>query len=77
MKEIIKLEIEYDKLDEAIITALKQSDLTVYQIHGIVSHLLHMNIPSMNIVRKLDYLMVINKVTRKKKNSRIYIYSLT
>ncbi len=75
MKDVISLEVEYDEIEKVILDALKRNDLTVHQLGSIIPYSLGRNISYGIIVKKLDYLRVIGKVSRIRKNSRIFLYS--
>lgn len=75
MKDVISLEVEYDEVEEVILSALKRNDLTVHQLGSIISYSLDRNISYGLIVKKLGYLRILGKVSRIRKNNRIFIYS--
>ena len=74
--EEITLRVTYDEIDILILSALEYSDYTVGQIASILRYRLGTRIGYMQIVKKLEYLQLLGKVGRRRKNKRIYEYFL-
>lgn len=75
-KEEIRLEVVYDEIDNVIMDALSILPCSVFQLRSILQFKLRVAVPYMQIVRKLEYLHILGKVGKKKKNARVYEYYL-
>jgi hypothetical protein len=73
--ETINLKVTYDRLDEAILHLLEYRPLTVSQLQSALLGELHEVFSPMAIARKLDYLIVIGKIEKYRKNMRIFEYN--
>ncbi|MEM3907594.1 MAG: hypothetical protein QXZ17_12160 [Nitrososphaerota archaeon] len=72
--EIIHLQVKYDELDEAILHLLEYRPLTVSQLRSALMGELHEMFSSMVIAKKLDYLILIGKIEKYKKNIHVFEY---
>jgi len=73
-KEEVVLTIVYDEIDRIILDALSGRYYTVTQLSSILRYRLGTDISSMQIVKKLEYLQVLGKVGKRRKNARLYEY---
>ena len=73
-KEEVVLTIVYDEIDRIILDALSGRYYTVTQLSSILRYRLGTDISSMQIVKKLEYLQVLGKVGKRRKNARLYAY---
>lgn len=73
-KEEVVLTIVYDEIDRIILDALSGRYYTVTQLSSILRYRLGADISSMQIVKKLEYLQVLGKVGKRRKNARLYEY---
>lgn len=73
-KEEVVLTIVYDEIDRIILDALSGRYYTVTQLSSILRYHLGTDISSMQIVKKLEYLQVLGKVGKRRKNARLYEY---
>lgn len=73
-KEEVVLTIVYDEIDRIILDALSGRYYTVSQLSSILRYRLGTDISSMQIVKKLEYLQVLGKVGKRRKNARLYEY---
>ena len=74
--EVIHLQVRYDELDEAILHLLEYRSLTVSQLRSALIGELHEIFSPMVIARKLDYLILIGKIEKYRKNMRIFEYDI-
>jgi len=74
--EEITLRVTYDEIDLMILEALEYSDYAVGQIASILRYRLRTRIGYVQIVKKLEYLQLLGKVGRRRKNKRIFEYFL-
>ena len=75
-KNVISIEYELNDVEMQIMKSLSHCPLTVYQLHVILKFHGMGNITSMEITRRLNDLCVMGLLRKKKKNRRVYIYSL-
>ncbi len=75
-QEEIVLQVSYDEIDSVILDALSRSPCSVYQLTSIIRFRLGAEVPYMKILRKLDYLRILGKIGRKRRNARLYEYFL-
>ena len=73
-KEEVVLTIVYDEIDRIILDALSGRYYTVTQLSSILRYRLGADISSMQIVKKLEYLQVLGKIGKRRKNARLYEY---
>lgn len=73
--ETINLRVTYDRLDEAILRLLGYRPLTVSQLQSALLGELHEMVSPMAIARKLDYLILLGKIEKYRKNMRIFEYN--
>lgn len=72
MKDTITLDVFYDDTDSIIFQALK-IPLTVHQLTSIL-RFHDIDISPMRIRRRLEFLEMIGKIGKKKKNSHVFEY---
>lgn len=77
MSEKITLNVKYDRIDITILEALKYASLTVHQLKVLLRFELSEEISSMAIARKLDYLFILGKVEKHRKNINVLEYCLS
>lgn len=75
-QEEIVLKVSYDEIDSIILEALSISPHSVVQLTSILRFRLREEVPYMQIVKKLEYLHILGKVGKKRRNARIYEYFL-
>lgn len=74
-KNVISIEYELNDLEMQIVKSLSHCPLTVENLHVILKF--HgMGQTSMAITRRLNDLCIMGLVIKKRKNKRVYIYSL-
>ncbi len=74
--EEIVVKVTYDDIDLQILDILSRNDSTVSQIMTILKFNFHSDVGHMTIAKKLDYLQILGKVEKRRKNARVFEYSL-